>query len=127
MVNQVDVALSALAEPTRRHVVELLRVRPHRAGELANAVAMSGPAMSRHLRVLRASGLVEVEPDTSARDARLRVYRLRREPFESLSAWLAQIQAVWVDQLNAFKRYVERTEPPNVPNPTASPPHEERP
>src|SRR5260370_23574479 len=83
MNNNLDNTLAALADPTRRHVVELLRERPRRAGELAAACAMSGPAMSRHLRVLRASGLVEVEVEAerSGHDARLRIYQLRPEPF----------------------------------------------
>ena len=106
----VDGTLAALADPTRRQVVELLRERPRRVGELAAAVAMSGPAMSKHLRVLRASGLVEVEtePTGAERDARLRVYRLRPEPFAALHAWLDQV-AFWADQLDAFKEYAERT------------------
>src|SRR5258708_38036178 len=101
MVNELDTTFSALADPTRRCVVELLRERPRRPGELAEATAMSGPALSRHLRVLRASGLIEVESD--ARDARLRVYRLRPEPFVTLHDWLDQVQTFWTDQLDAFK------------------------
>ena len=108
MVNDIDSTLAALADPTRRQVVELLRERPRRAGELAAAVAMSGPAMSRHLRILRASGLVEVEGEQADSDARLRVYRLRPEPFLALQAWLDQMQAFWADQLGAFKAHVER-------------------
>jgi DNA-binding transcriptional ArsR family regulator len=107
MVNDLDATLAALAEPTRRQVVELLRERPRRAGELAAAAEMSGPAMSRHLRVLRASGLVEEE--RVERDARVRVYRLRPEPFVALQEWLDQVQAFWTDQLGAFKAHVERT------------------
>lgn len=106
MVNQLDATLAALAEPTRRRVVELLRERPRRAGELASATAASGPAMSKHLRVLRASGLVEevrVE-----RDARVHVYRLRPEPFVALGDWLDHVQAFWDGQLDAFKGHVER-------------------
>src|SRR5437763_13509753 len=111
MVNNLDATLAALADPTRRHVVELLRERPRRAGELAAACAMSGPAMSRHLRVLRVSGLVkvDVEEEQVEQDARLRVYRLRPEPFTDLQAWLDQMQAFWTDQLEAFKAHVERT------------------
>lgn len=109
MVNELDTTLAALADPTRRHVVELLRERPHRAGELAVACAMSGPAMSRHLRVLRTSGLVQVESEED-QDARLRVYRLRPEPFVALQAWLDQMQAFWTEQLEAFKAHVERTQ-----------------
>jgi len=108
MVNDLDATLAALAEPTRRHVVELLRERPRRAGELAAAAALSGPAMSRHLRVLRRSGLVQEELGED--DARVRVYRLRPEPFADLQAWLAQVQAFWTDQLDAFRQHVERNQ-----------------
>jgi DNA-binding transcriptional ArsR family regulator len=69
---------------------------------------MSGPAISRHLRVLRVSGLIEVEEERFDQDARLRVYRLRPEPFVTLTAWLDQMQAFWTDQLGAFKDYTER-------------------
>ncbi len=110
MVTDIDATLAALADPTRRHVVELLRERPRRAGELAADCTISGPAMSRHLRVLRSSGLVEVEEDRIDQDARLRVYRLRPEPFVVLQAWLDQMQAFWADQLDAFKAHVERTQ-----------------
>jgi DNA-binding transcriptional ArsR family regulator len=110
MVIDLDNTLTALADPTRRYVVELLRDHPRRAGELAAACTMSGPAMSRHLRVLRASGLVEVEEGQFDQDARLRVYRLRPEPFVALQAWLDQMQAFWTDQLDSFKAHVERTQ-----------------
>ena len=80
---KLDATLAALADPTRRRVVELLRERPRRAGELAEAFGVSAPAMSRHLRVLRTRGLVEEERVDE--DARVRVYRLRREP-SSLNA-----------------------------------------
>jgi len=112
MRNDLDTTLAALADPTRRHVVELLRERPRRAGELAAACVMSGPAMSRHLRILRASGLVKVDDteESVEQDARLRVYRLRPEPFVDLQAWLDQVQAFWSDQLEGFKAHVERTQ-----------------
>jgi DNA-binding transcriptional ArsR family regulator len=110
MSNELDITLAALADPTRRYVVELLREHPRRAGEIAAACAMSGPAMSRHLRVLRASGLVEVAEDQGNHDARLRVYELRPDPFVALQAWLDQVQAFWIDQLESFKDYTERTQ-----------------
>ncbi|HEY6407883.1 MAG TPA: metalloregulator ArsR/SmtB family transcription factor [Ktedonobacteraceae bacterium] len=110
MSNDLDTTLAALADPTRRQVVELLRERPRRAGELASACAMSNPAMSRHLRVLRASGLVEVEEQQGSNDARYRVYWLRSDPFIDLQKWLDQVQAFWTDQLGAFKDYAERTQ-----------------
>ena len=101
----LDGVISALGDPARRRVIELLREGPRRAGELAAAVEMSGPAMSRHLRVLRASGCVEV--DVSAGDARVRMYRLRAEPFVALRAWLDQVEAFWAEQLGAFKEHAE--------------------
>jgi DNA-binding transcriptional ArsR family regulator len=105
----LDHTLAALAEPTRRRVVDLLRERPRRAGELANAFHASAPAMSRHLRVLRKHGLVEEERGGDPGDSRHRIYRLRREPFNDLHAWLDQVQAFWNEQLGAFKEHAERT------------------
>jgi DNA-binding transcriptional ArsR family regulator len=103
----LDATLAALADPTRRGVIDLLRRKPRRAGELADALSMSAPAMSRHLRVLRKAGLVdERELDD---DARVRVYRLRPERFGALRTWLDQVEAFWGDQLGAFKAHAERT------------------
>ena len=104
---KLDATLSALADPTRRRVVELLRQRPRRAGELAAEFAVSAPAMSRHLRVLRSRGLVSEERADD--DARARVYRLRPEPFRDLQAWLREVESFWTDQLDAFKAHAERT------------------
>lgn len=101
----LDVTFSALADPTRRRVVDVLRTGPRRAGELATSAHVSAPAMSRHLRVLRASGLVDVAGVDD--DARLRVYRLRPEPFGALHAWLDQVEAFWSEQLGAFKAHAE--------------------
>ncbi len=103
----LDATLRALADPARRHVVELLQERPRSAGELAASYRMSAPAMSRHLRVLRASGLVEAE--LAEADARSHIYRLRPEPFTELQVWLEHVQAFWADQLGAFKAHIERT------------------
>ena len=102
----IDTTLEALADPARRRVVELLRVRPYRAGELGTAAQLSGPAMSRHLPILRSSGLVEAREDE--RDARVRVYRLRRQRFADLQAWLDQVQAFWSEQLTAYKARAEQ-------------------
>lgn len=97
--------MSALADPTRRGVIDLLRKKPRKASELAEALAMTRPAMSRHLKILRQTGLVtESElPD----DARVRVYRLEREPFSELHGWLVEVEAFWNDQLAAFKVHAE--------------------
>lgn len=102
-MNNLDRTLAALADPTRRYVVDLLRERPRRAGELAAAARTSAPAMSRHLRVLRASGLVEAEP--LADDARARLYSLRPQRLRQLQRWL---DAFWGGQLEAFREHVER-------------------
>lgn len=106
MSADIDDTFAALADPTRRRVVELLREAPRRASELADDVAMSRPALSRHLRVLRGSGLVEAE--TLADDARGRVYRLRPDRFAALQAWLDQVQAYWSEQLGSFAEHVDR-------------------
>ncbi len=102
----LDGTLSALADPTRRGVVELLRRGPRRASDLADAFGASRPAMSRHLRVLRQQGLVEPAPDDD--DGRARVYRLRREPLSALRRWLEEAERFWSDQLGAFQEHVAR-------------------
>lgn len=106
---KLDRTLAALAVPCRRRVVDLLRERPRRAGELAGATHTSFPAMSRHLRALRESGLVDEERD--ALDSRVRVYRLRPGPMTELKAWLEQTETMWARQLGAFKAHVRETQP----------------
>ena len=102
----LDETLSALADPTRRGVIELLRQRPRRASELAEALEVPRPAMSRHLRVLRKSGLVsEREPE---HDARVREYRLEPERFTELRGWLDEVEGFWTEQLAAFKAHAEK-------------------
>jgi DNA-binding transcriptional ArsR family regulator len=102
----LDSTLAALAEPNRRRVVELLRARPYRAGDLAQAAGLSPPALSRHLRTLRRCGLIEeTHPDF---DARVRVYQLRPEPMVQLLRWLEETERMWSEQLTAFKTHVER-------------------
>ncbi|HVS76016.1 MAG TPA: metalloregulator ArsR/SmtB family transcription factor [Steroidobacteraceae bacterium] len=103
----LDGTLAALADPHRRRVVDLLRERPHRAGELAQATRISFPAMSRHLRTLRKSGLVEEARDEL--DSRVRIYRLRPEAMTELKAWLAETDALWARQLSAFKAHLQKS------------------
>jgi DNA-binding transcriptional ArsR family regulator len=107
MTHAVDRTFAALADPTRRSVIDLLRKKPRRAGELASALSMTPPAMSRHLRVLRQSGLIT--EDGIEDDARVRVFRLRPEPFTTLRNWLDEVEAFWSDELSAFKAHAERT------------------
>lgn len=101
----IDAVLAALADPARRRAVELLRERPRRAGELAQALELPPPAMSRHLKSLKQAGLVE---ETHPKfDARVRVYALRPAPLGELSRWLAETEAMWSGQLAAFKAHLE--------------------
>jgi DNA-binding transcriptional ArsR family regulator len=102
----LDATFGALADATRRGVVALLRKRPHRASDLAEALGASKPAMSRHLRVLRDSGLVET---SSNDDGRERIYTLRPGPFAQLREWVEDVEAFWTVQLASFKDHVERT------------------
>jgi DNA-binding transcriptional ArsR family regulator len=102
----IDTTLAALADPARRRVIELLGERPHRAGELAEALDLPAPAMSRHLRTLRESGLVEESFATF--DARVRIYALREGAMADLKRWLADTEAMWTRQLAAFRRHVEK-------------------
>lgn len=103
--NPLDRTLAALADPTRRRAVELLRQRPHRASELADALSVSPSVMSRHLKVLRDSDLVE---DTNPHfDARVRIYSLRAGATVGLRSWLEAVEQAWADQLTALKAYVE--------------------
>ena len=106
MSTALDRTLAALADPHRRRVIELLRDQPQRAGELAEAVGLNPPALSRHLRVLKTSGLIEEAHP--AFDARVRIYSLRPEPMADLKAWLEQSERLWATQLAAFKTHLER-------------------
>jgi len=102
----LDRTLAALADPHRRRVVDLLRERPRRAGELAQAVHISFPAMSRHLRTLRESGLIEEDRD--GLDSRVRIYRLQPGRMVELKHWIEETEALWSRQLHAFKAHLEK-------------------
>jgi DNA-binding transcriptional ArsR family regulator len=104
--SELAAVLQALADPARLRVVEALSRSPQRAGDLAAAAGVPAPTMSKHLRVLLAAGIVTDERGT--RDARVRVFRLRRESVVAVRAWLDQVQAHWDEQLRAFSAYVER-------------------
>jgi len=101
----LDRTLAALADPDRRRAVDLLREGPRRAGDLAQAIGLPAPAMSRHLRVLRRSGLVEESHPEF--DARVRIYSLRLGPMAELRDWLDETEALWAEQLSSFKKHVE--------------------
>jgi DNA-binding transcriptional ArsR family regulator len=105
MTTAIDRTFAALADPHRRRTVELLGERPRRAGELARLLDLTPPAMSRHLRTLRQAGLVEeASPEF---DARVRVYALRNAAMGDLKLWLERTEALWAEQLLAFKTHIE--------------------
>jgi DNA-binding transcriptional ArsR family regulator len=106
-MSNLDGTFAALADPTRRGVIELLRRKPRRAGELAAELVTTPPAMSRHLKVLRSAGLVE--EDHAGEDARVRTYRLKKKPFTELRGWLDDVEAFWAGELSSFKRHAEHT------------------
>lgn len=101
----LDRILAVLADPNRRQVVDLLSRHPMRAGDLAEATGLSPQAMSRHLRVLRESELVEEARDGV--DARVRFYVLRSAPMKELKRWLEETDALWTEQLLLFRTLIE--------------------
>lgn len=95
--------MEVIAEPTRREILDLLRVeRP--VGELVESLSMSQPAVSKHLKVLRDAGLVEVRTD-----AQRRLYRVRPEPLREIDEWLAPYRAMWNTALDALERHLENS------------------
>jgi DNA-binding transcriptional ArsR family regulator len=95
----MEAAAAAIADPTRRRVLELVRDRELAAGQIAGEFEISRPAVSRHLRVLRRAGLVD-----ERRDGRLRLYRADPQPLDELRAWLDDY---WSERLAALKALAE--------------------
>jgi DNA-binding transcriptional ArsR family regulator len=96
------VVFATLAEPTRRAIVDLLRDGERPVGELVDALGASQPLVSKHLRVLREAGLVEVRAD-----AQRRLYRLRPEPLAELDDWLQPYRRLWATSLDRLERHLE--------------------
>ena len=94
-----------LAEPHRRHILDLLRLRDRSVGELVEVLPLTQPSVSKHLKVLKESGLVSVHPD-----AQRRVYRLRPEPLLEIDEWLMPYRAVWADRLDALEQHLDTME-----------------
>ena len=115
MMNQItalDSKLGALADPTRRAIVELLVQQPHRASDLADATGVTRSRMSKHLRVLLDAGIARDE--RPAHDARSRIFHLQPDAMSDMRRWLEQLQQQWDAQLQSFKEHVERhAEQPN--------------
>jgi DNA-binding transcriptional ArsR family regulator len=99
-----SVVFEALADPTRRRVLELLSEQDLSAGEIAAAFTVSRPAVSRHLRVLREAGLVRAR-----RDSQRRVYGLDPAPLREIDAWLDRYRRFWPDRLDALEEHLRRT------------------
>lgn len=99
----MNAVLHALSDESRRTVLEVLRDHPATAGELADLLPIARPGVSRHLRVLREAGLVDVH-----HDAQWRVYSLRPEPLAELDAWLGRYRALWQQRLDALHTEVAR-------------------
>jgi DNA-binding transcriptional ArsR family regulator len=95
-------AVEALAQPTRRRILDLLRDGERPVGDLVDRLGVSQPAVSKHLRVLRDVGLVGVRSD-----AQRRLYRVRPEPLEELDAWLAPYRRMWSQSLDALERHLD--------------------
>ena len=97
--------LDVLAEPTRRRILDLLLERARPVGELVVELGASQPATSKHLRVLRDAGLVEVRPE-----GQRRIYALRPEPLAELDAWLEPYRRLWAGRLDALERHLDEGE-----------------
>ena len=99
----MDAVLQALADQSRRTVLEILRDHPATAGELAEALPIARPGVSRHLRVLREAGLVDVR-----QEAQRRIYSIRAEPFIEVDEWLGDYRALWANRLDALHTEIAR-------------------
>jgi DNA-binding transcriptional ArsR family regulator len=96
--------IEVIAEPTRRRILDAVRESEQSVNDLVERVGMHQPGVSRHLKVLRDAGLVEVR-----RDAQRRLYRLRPEPLMELDAWLEPYRAEWAGRLDALEQHLGRT------------------
>jgi DNA-binding transcriptional ArsR family regulator len=92
-----------LAEPRRREILDLLRAGERPVGELVELLELTQPGVSKHLKVLREAGLVEVR-----QDAQRRWYRLRPEPLAEIDAWLAPYRHLWAERLDALERHLDQ-------------------
>ena len=97
-----EAVFGALADPTRRAVLDLLRRGSQPAGQIAEAFPVSRPAISKHLRVLRRAHLV-----SERRNGRHRFYHLNPEPLKTVDSWLEQYRSFWQTNLQSLKKFVE--------------------
>ena len=101
-----------LADRSRRSILDLLREQERAVGDLVAATGLSQPGVSKHLRVLRDAGLVDVRAE-----GQRRLYRLRPEPLAEIEEWLAPYRAAWRDRLGALERHLDAMPPPALAAP----------
>ena len=99
----MTIAFGVLAEPNRRRILDLLRETERPVGDLVTSLAISQPAVSKHLRVLKEAGLVEARAD-----AQRRLYRIRPEPLAELDDWLASYRQLWTKHLDRLEEHLDR-------------------
>ena len=97
-----ETVFRAIADPTRRGILRMLRDRQHTVGEIARNFSTSRPAISKHLRLLRSAGLV-----VTHRDGTARICELNAAPLRAVSDWVQDYEAFWNESLGNLKRYVE--------------------
>jgi DNA-binding transcriptional ArsR family regulator len=102
----MDTVFAVLAEPSRRRILDLLNTGERPVGELAEALGMNQPAVSKHLRVLREAALVSVRVD-----AQRRLYRVDPEPLRAMDDWLAPYRAQWSARLDDLERHLDQIDP----------------
>ena len=103
----MESAFTVLAEPSRRAILTLLAGGERSVGDLESALNLSQPSVSKHLRVLRDAGFVEVTID-----AQRRVYRIRPEPLQEVDAWMAPFRRYWSARVDALERHLDRIATP---------------
>ena len=111
-MSAVATVFDVLAEPTRRRILDAVREGERSVGELVDEIGMHQPGVSRHLKVLRDAGLVEVR-----RDAQRRLYRIRPEPLMEIDTWLEPYRREWSNRLDSLERHLQRTASPVDPAP----------
>src|SRR5437667_7038044 len=108
----MTVAFDVLAEPNRRRILDLVRAGERPVNELVDELSVSQPAVSKHLRVLREAGLVEVRSD-----AQRRLYRVRSEPLRTIDEWLEPYRQLWASRLDDLERHLEAKSAAPEPGP----------
>jgi DNA-binding transcriptional ArsR family regulator len=107
-VDHAPAIFDVIAEPQRRRILDLLRLEEHPVSRLVGALGVSQPTVSKHLRVLREAGLVDVRPD-----AQRRLYRLRDEPLRAVDDWLQPYRERWETALDDLERHLDTMDDDN--------------